>query len=252
VLENKTYQTKTIIRMTDSISSFKKTAKLTGLLYFIFALSAIYGYMYVSPKIMVSGDIAATGKNILANEFLYRTRIASDILTNILFVAVILMLYRFFSGINSLVAKFMAGLALVAIPVSFIGESLSLAAMQIFKGNLLTSFSPEQSRDIAEMLFKIGNYSHQLTTFHWGLWLIPMGWLVYKSGFIPRIFGILLFINGLGYMITSVTFMLFPASLSSVSKLVYPTWFMGEVPLILWLMIKGVKNITVQKFSLTE
>lgn len=227
--------------MEEKTTSLKTTARLAGLLYFLLAIGAIYSYMYVSAKIMVAGDIAASAKNMLANEFLYRTSIAVDVITNVLFVAVVILLYRLLRQVNNFQAKFMAALVIVAIPVSFIGESLAIVALQIFKGNLLQSFSTEQAQDLAATFLKISSYSGQLTTFHWGLWLIPLGLLVYKSGFIPRIFGILLLINGLGYMIASFTFIVFPGSLSSVSKLVYPTYFMGEVPFILWLLIKGVK-----------
>ena len=226
----------------DNLTAIKKTAKLTGFLYFLLALAAIYSYMYVSPKIMVAGDIAATAKKMLDNEFLFRTSIASDIITNILFVILIIFLYRLFRHVNETLSLFMAGLAFVAIPVSFTGESLRLIALEIFKGNLLRSFSTEQAQDVSATVLKIGNYTGQLVTFHWGLWLIPMGWLVYKSGFIPKILGILLFINGFGYMISSITFILFPGSLTAVSKIVYPTFFVGELPLIFWLMIKGIRS----------
>jgi len=226
----------------NNLTTIKKTAKLTGLLYFILALAAIYSYMYVSPRTMVPGDMAATAKKMLANEFLFRTSIASDIITNVLFVILIIFLYRLFRRVYEIPSLFMAGLAFVAIPVSFIGESLRLIALEIFKGHLLKSFSTVQAQDVAGTLLKIDSYTGQLVTFHWGLWLIPMGWLVYKSGFIPKILGLLLFVNGLGYMISSVTFMLFPESLSAVSKIVYPTYFIGELPLIFWLMIKGVRS----------
>jgi hypothetical protein len=226
----------------DNSTAIKKTAKLTGLLYFLLALAAIYSYMYVSPKIMAVGDMTATAKKMLDNEFLFRTTIASDIITNILFVLVIILLYRLFRQVNEILSLSMAGLAFVAIPVAFIGEALRLIALEIFKGNLMKSFSTEQVQDVSATLLKIGNFTGQLVTFHWGLWLIPMGWLVYKSGFIPKILGILLFVNGLGYMISSMTFILFPEWLSAVSKIVYPTYFVGELPLIFWLMIKGIRS----------
>lgn len=226
----------------NNLTAIKKTAKLTGLLYFLLALAAIYSYMYVSPKTMVAGDMAATAKKMIDNEFLFRTSIASDIITNILFVILIIFLYRLFRQVNEVLALFMAGLAFVAIPVSFIGESLRLIALEIFKGNLLRSFSTEQALEVSTTLLKVGSYTGRLVTFHWGLWLIPMGWLVFRSGFIPKILGILLFVNGLGYMISSTTFILFPESLPAVSKIVYPTYFIGELPLIFWLMIKGIKS----------
>jgi hypothetical protein len=226
----------------DNLTAIKKTAKLTGFLYFLLALAAIYSFMYVSPKTMVAGDIAATAEKMANNEFLFRTSIASDVITNILFVILIIFLYRLFRQVNETLSLFMAGLAFVAIPVSFTGESLRLIALEIFKGNLLRSFSTEQVQDVAGTLLKIGNYTGQLVTFHWGLWLIPMGWLVYKSGFIPKILGILLFVNGFGYMISSITFILFPEWVPAVSKIVYPTYFIGELPLIFWLMIKGIRS----------
>ena len=171
----------------NNLTAIKKTAKLTGLLYFLLALAAIYSYMYVSPKTMVAGDMAATAKKMIDNEFLFRTSIASDIITNILFVILIIFLYRLFRQVHELLALFMVGLAFVAIPVSFIGESLRLIALEIFKGNLLRSFSTEQALEVSTTLLKVDSYTGQLVTFHWGLWLIPMGWLVCRSGFIPKI-----------------------------------------------------------------
>ena len=75
--------------MNETIVTLKKTARLAGLLYFLLAVAGIYDIMYVSPKIIVAGDITATGKNMLANEFLYRTSIASAVVINILFVRLV-------------------------------------------------------------------------------------------------------------------------------------------------------------------
>jgi hypothetical protein len=227
--------------MEDDIITLKKTARLTGLLYFLFALIAIYSYMYVGQKIFVAGDTESTAKNMLANEFLFRSSLVADSLTTVLFLVVIILMYRLLKQVNDIQAKFMAAFAAVAIPVSFIGEALQVTSLYIFKGELLKSFSSEQAQGIAALLLRTGNNIGQLASFHWGLWLMPMGWLVYKSGFLPRFLGILLWLNGLGYMIAAITFILFPDSFAAVSKIVYPTYFIGELPLIFWLMIKGTK-----------
>jgi hypothetical protein len=227
--------------MEDDIITLKKTARLTGLLYFLFALIAIYSYMYVGQKIFVAGDTESTAKNMLANEFLFRSSLVADSLTTVLFLVVIILMYRLLKQVNDIQAKFMAVFAAVAIPVSFIGEALQVTSLYIFKGELLKTFSSEQAQDIAALLLRTGSNIGQLASFHWGLWLMPMGWLVYKSGFLPRFLGILLWLNGLGYMIAAITFILFPDSFAAVSKIVYPTYFIGELPLIFWLMIKGTK-----------
>ena len=229
--------------MNSNYASLKKTARLTGFLYFIFAALAIYDYMYVSPKIFVSGNTAASMKNMVANEFLFRTTIIGGIISNILFAIVVLLLYQMLKKVNAFYAGWMAVLVLVAIPASFINDAMSLTALKISKGDLLQAFAAEQTQNIVAVIFKVSSYSHQLTTFHWGLWLMPLALLIYKSGFIPKIFAWLLMINGAGYIIISVTNILFPEASGAVLKIIYPTYFTGEVPFIFWLMIAGVKKI---------
>jgi hypothetical protein len=75
----------------------------------------------------------------------------------------------------------------------------------------------------------------------WGLWLIPFGKLVYKSGFIPRIFGVLLIIGGIGYIVESAAFMLFPIYHSFILQYIGVSYAIGELSIMLWLLIKGVK-----------
>lgn len=228
--------------MKDKFITLKRTARLAGLLYLVFALAAIYGFMYVSPKIKMSSDASATAKNVLAHEFLFRTAIASDLITNILFVVVVLFLYRLFRQVNDFLAKLMVGLVFVAIPVVLFGGALKIAALSIFKGDILNSFGSEQMQQLGVIFIRVSNYSSGMITIFWGLWLIPLAVLVYRSVFIPRILGLLLFINALGYIITSLTFVLAPQYVADVSKFTFPTYFVGEVPFILWLLIVGVRD----------
>jgi len=228
--------------MKDKIVGLKKTARLAGLLYLLLALFAIYGYFIVSPKIMVSNDITATGNKMLFNELLFRSSIFTDVIANILFVVVVLLLYRLFRQINEVQAKLMVGLVMAAIPIAIFGSALKLTALSIFKGEIFDSFSTQQMHQLASIFLKVGNFSSQIITMFWGLWLLPLGLLVYRSVFIPRILGILLIINGAGYIISSSTFILFPSYLATVSKFVFPTYFIGEIPMIFWLLIVGVRD----------
>ena len=230
--------------------SLKQTARLTGLLYILSAITAIFDYTYVSAKLSAEGNIVATADKMLANEVLFRTSLLTNIIGNILFVIVIIMLYRVLKQVNGTQALVMASIAFVAIPVSFIAESCRIAALYIFKGELLKSYPVEQAKAVAELLLNIGNYSAKLITFHWGFWLLPMGWLVYNSRFIPRILGIFLVVNGFGFIITSVTFILFPEYLGPVLRIIFPTFFLGEIPLMFWLAVKGIKIRSVQQSTL--
>lgn len=239
--------------MKQEITSLKTAARQTGFLYFFFALAAIYNFMYVQPKIMVAGDMAATAKNMLANELLFRSGMAVAIMAHTLILLVVLFLYRLLKQVNNHQARIMVGLVMVGIPIAFLATVLEIAALSIIKGNLLTTLEARESQDLAFMLMRIGSYISQLVSLYWGLWLIPLGFLVYKSGFIPWLPGVLLIINGAGYMINSFAFILFPESQAIISKFIFPTYLVAEIPFILWLMIVGVKDhISITVISETD
>jgi hypothetical protein len=179
---------------------------------------------------------------MMANEFLYRTSFVANAITNILFVAIVLTFYRLLKQINMNQARMMVALVIISLPIAFMTDVLEITALTIVKGGLLTSFQTEQAQQVALTLVRISGNSGQMLTLLWGLWLFPLGSLVYRSGFIPKIFGILLFINGTGYVINNVTFLLFPELQPMVVKFIFPTYFIGELPFIFWLLIKGVRS----------
>ncbi len=224
------------------MNSNKKTARLAGLLYLALVIIAPYGIMYVSSKIVVWEDAAATAKNILANQFLFRTGIVSSLISEVLFLLVVWVLYRLFKQVNEHQAKLMGALVIVSVPISFLGNVFKITALVIFKGGILQSFEPEQLHDLAMLFLTIGSYSSQMVQLYWGLWLIPFGLLVYKSGFIPRILGVFLILNGIPYIILSFTFLLLPGYRTVVWQFALPFLFIGEIPIMLWLLIKGVKT----------
>jgi len=220
----------------------KKTARLAGLLYLLLAIVATYGVMYVPSKIIVWDDAAATANNILVNEFLFRTGIVGSLISQVIMILVVWLLYQLLKQVNELHAKLMGALVIVAIPIGFLLNVFKITALVIFKGGILQSFEPDQMHDLAELFLRIGSYGTQMVQLYWGLWLFPFGLLVYKSGFIPRVFGVLIFMNGIAYNILSFTFLLFPEYRSLVSQFAMPFVFLGEIPIIFWLLIKGVKS----------
>lgn len=226
----------------DNYHGLKKTARLAGLLYFIWVLTGIYGLMYVSSKTIVPGDTGATAEKMLNNEFLFRTGIVNDIISNTLWVFIALALYKLFRQVNQRKAKLLVSLVLVQVPVMFFMEALSLTSLMAFKGEIFKEFSIAQRQDLAMTLLKINNYGTMVLETFWGLWLFPFGQLVYKSGFIPKVLGIFLVINGVAYVVHSFTHILLPQYQSVVYQLSIPLWTLGEISITLWLLIKGVKR----------
>jgi len=228
--------------MNNKVYSLKKTARLAGLLYLILIITGVFSIMYVSSQIIVLGDTVTTAKNILAKEFLFRAGIISDLISNTIFVLLVLVLYRIFKQVNEHKAKLMVALVVVQIPALFIMESLNITSLMIFKGEILQTFELNQRQDLAMLFLKINDYGTLTLEMFWGLWLLPFGLLVYKSGFIPRIFGILLFIAGIAYMQASFTSILFPSYSAFVSQPTLLLVAIGEISITLWLLIKGVKS----------
>ncbi len=224
------------------MNSDKKTARRAGILYLILALTAPYGIIYVPSKIIVWRDAAATARNIIEHEFLFRTAIVSDLFNQVIFLFLVMVLYQLFRQVSRSQARLMVALVLVSIPIVFLVNVFKIAALIIIKGGIWQSFESGQLHDLGEIFLRVGGYGIQIVQLYWGLWLLPFGMLVYKSGFIPRILGIFLFINGLTYMIMCLTFLLFPGYLNIVSQLAMPFLLLGEIPIIFWLLIKGVKT----------
>jgi len=198
--------------------------------------------MYLSSKIIVKGDAAKVANNILSNEFLFRTGIISDFISNIIFVFLVLALYRLLKQVNEHRAKLMVALVIVQIPAVFFMEAFNITSLMIFKREIFETFELSQRHDLAMLFLKINEYGMIGLELFWGLWLIPLALLVYKSGFIPRLIGILLIIAGIVYMHASFVSILFPSYSAFVNQPTLLLVAIGEISITLWLLIKGVKN----------
>ncbi|MGB4847937.1 MAG: DUF4386 domain-containing protein [Saprospiraceae bacterium] len=236
--------------MEEKLNSIKKTARLAGLLYLIWVLTGIYGIMYVQPKTIATGDAAATAHKILANELIFRSGILNDLISLTIGVFLLLALYQLFKRVNELQAKLMVALLMVTFPVGFIMDAFNITSLMIFKGEVLKTFELSQRQDLAMLLLKMNDYGAITLELFWGLWLLPFGLLVYTSGFIPRILGIFLLVNGITYIIHFLTHLLLPNYQALVFKMAMPLWILGEISIMLWLLIKGVKNnIPIHEFK---
>jgi hypothetical protein len=111
----------------------------------------------------------------------------------------------------------------------------------LFKGEILKTFELSQRQDLAMLFIDLNSYGSITLEIFWGLWLLPFGLLVYKSGFIPRIFGYLLIIGGAAYIIESITQILLPGYSAFVSQFAFVFYSIGELSIIFWLLLKGAK-----------
>jgi hypothetical protein len=223
------------------MTNMKKTARSAGLLYLVIVLTGPFLLFYVPGKLYVAGDASATVSKILAHESLFRAHIVISLVAELCFIAVVLVLYRLLKGVNPTLAGLMVILVLIDAPLAFLSVGNEIASLAFARGaEFLAVFDQPQRDAIATLLINVDRQGVLVSEMFWGLWLLPLGLLVYRSGFLPRFLGIWLFINGLAYLAISATGLVSPQHLEAVSMIATPILF-GEVALTLWLLIVGVR-----------
>jgi hypothetical protein len=222
------------------MASIKATARQAGALYFLFSVVAVIGE-FLFPAFMVPGDAAATARNITAAEPIYRLGILVGFVTLVLFVFLVVTLYHLFRDVDKKLGLLMVQLVSVGVALALANLFNRIAPLVLLSGaDYLSVFTKPQLDALALGFLRLhGNGAAVVTTF-WGLWLFPFGILVRKSGYFPRILGILLMIAGFGYVVSSVTTIVLPDYRHVVSQVMMPLYF-GELPIVIWLLIKGAQ-----------
>ena len=224
------------------MNSTKKRARIAGLLYLLASIIGFPGLIYVPDKLIVSEDATATANHIRASETLLRFGIASELTSFIIFIFVVLALYRLFKTVSEKYAVAMATLLLVSIPISLLNVLNEIAALVLVSGaGFLSAFEKGQLDALAYLFLRLHGQGFVVAEIFWGLWLFPFGVLVIRSGFIPRFLGVLLFIAGSGYLATSFTSLLLPSYRHLVDQFAM-VLTAGELPIIFWLLIWGAKD----------
>jgi hypothetical protein len=224
------------------MNSTKKTARLAGLLYLVNGVTGFFGIIYVPSKLIVAGNTAATANNILASERLFRLGIVSELICAAEFVFVLWVLYRLLAGVSKTHALLMVILGLVFVPIMCLNVLNEIAALTLLRGaDFLAVFDKPQLQAMAMLFLDLHRYGY-VVGWIFGLWLFPFGVLVFRSGFLPRILGVLLIAACFGYLADSLTPLLLPAYAHVVSRFAGLPLTLGEPAIILWLLIRGAKD----------
>jgi hypothetical protein len=219
----------------------KNPGRFAGLLYVLASLLGVFGLLYVPSKLIVYGNPAETAHRIAASEALFRLGIGSHLAGEALFVFVALALYDLLKPVNGRWASHMLILILLAIPIVFLNELNAIAALVLVRGSgFLPVFDPPQREALAMLFLNLRGYGFDLAGIFWGLWLFPLGLLVYRSGFMPRILGIALIVNCFAFPINSFTSLMLPSYEALVGAWMQPL-HLGEPAFMLWLLIMGAK-----------
>ena len=166
--------------------SVNRTARVAGFLYLLVFPLAIFS-LNVRDTLIVPEDAAATASNIMASEGLFRGGIAAWLVSQTIFIFLLLALYKLLKPVNRNVALHMVVLLLVGVPIALINELNQFAALLLLSGaDYLTAVEAGQLH--AQVMFHLNlhEYGINIAQIFWGLWLLPFGYLVLRSGFLPQ------------------------------------------------------------------
>lgn len=225
--------------------SRNRIARLAGFLYLMVVLAGIFSLGYVPSEINVRGDVAGTVSNIQTFELLFRLGIVASVICYTAFLLLPLVLYKLLHQVDEVAAKLMVILAVVSVPMSFTNLLNRLDVLTLLAGDgYLQGLTTSQVHAQAGLLLSAYGNGLLVSEVFWGLWLLPFGYLVYRSGFLPRVLGVLLMLGCCGYLIDFFGRLLFPGfATTTIGGLVTVPAAMGEIGTCLWLLVIGVRGL---------
>lgn len=214
--------------------TLKNTARVTGLVYLLLAISGMLAFLLIRNQLYVPGDAAVTTANLVEHEGLARLGVAAE-LTLVLSQAIAaLWFFRLFRSVNSFAAGSLAAFGLVNSVVLLVATMFSATALHV-------ALDTSPPAGTALLLYDLNGAAWSVGALFFGLWLIPMGWLAWRSGYMPRLLGWILIGGGIGYVLSAFAFYLAPDASVIAEALTVPA-SIGEFWMIGYLLVRGVRN----------
>jgi hypothetical protein len=224
------------------MSSARNPGRVVGFWYLLLVLLGPLRLIYIPNKLFVHDNAAATASNIAAHQWLFRFGMLSDLVGAVVLIFLVLAFYRLFKDVDQQLAVLLVivGGVMPAL-INFVNAVSDAGALMVAGGggaDLLSVFDKPQRDALVLLFLRLHHAQIVAAEILWGLWLFPMGALAYKSRFVPRFIGVWLIINGVAYIVLSLTGLFYPDYQNKVFAYSQPALF-GELAIMLWLVFKG-------------
>ena len=213
----------------------KNLARLAGVFYLIVAVTGGFSELVVRDSLIEAGNAAVTADNIATSAGLFRIAFASDLVNITFFVLAALALYALFRTIDDQIAVAMVVFNAVAAAIMSVNMINHFAALRL-------ASSAGESDALVMLFADMHSSGYAIAQIFFGLWLLPLGYLVYKSGFFPRALGGALMVGAFSYLTELLAGFLFPDLSESLLRAIAMPAALAEVSLIIWLLAKGIKT----------
>lgn len=216
-------------------------ARTAGLIYLILIITGIFGLVYVPAALVDWSDPVTTAAQLRTQELLFRLGVVAEVICFVCFIFLPLVLYKLLGWVNKDLAILMLILSFISIPVTLGNIVKHIDVITLLEGhNYLAAINGDQLH--AQIMYLLASYNNAtlVTNIFWGGWLVPFGYLVFKSGILPKILGVFLMLGSLGYLLEFVLKFVFAQE--TVPFYVGLPGTIGEFGICLWLLILGAKQ----------
>lgn len=218
------------------------TARFAGLLYLLIAVFGGFAFFAGYESLIVKGDAAVTSNNILDSELMFRVGILGDSFTFLGEIVLTILLYKLFKPVGKTWSQIAAFSRLAMTTMIGMNVLNKLLVLQLLSGaDYLTVFQPVQLQALAMLFLNAYGYGSLIWGLFFALHLVIMGYLIIKSGYVPKILGLLFVFASLGYLIDSLGRFLFP-EYESIYQVIVLATIPAELSFAFWLLIKGLKT----------
>ena len=220
--------------------SINKIARITGALYLVIAIAGGFAFFAAYESLVVPGDATATANNIVASEGLFRIGAVGDSVTFLSEIVLVVLLYVLFKPVSKTLSLIAASFRLAMTVMQGMNLLNRAVALLLLSGaDYLTVFEPDQLHALVMLFLNAYEYGALIWGTFFGFHLLVLGYLLFKSGYLPRILGVLFVLASLGYLVDSYGHILLPQYTEIYSWVVLAT-IPAELAFAFWLLIKGV------------
>jgi hypothetical protein len=226
------------------MTSPKRLARLAGFLYLLVGIFGGFAEGYVEPRMYVAGNAAATAGNVVANAGLVRMGVVADLLDGTVFIFLALALYALLKSVHRGVARAMLVLVMLATAITCLSALFEFEGLRVATGAVdLAAFGAAGSNALVLLLLDAQHYGLLIAQIFFGLWLAPLGYLAYRSGWFPKALGVVLVAACASYLVDLLAAFLLPDAGKAIHGFLGVIPAIAEPAMVLYLLVIGVRTI---------
>jgi len=226
------------------MGSIKRTARIAGVLYLLNGVTSGFAFAYVLARVYVGGDAALTAANVVANSVLVRIGVVADLFQATVWIFLGMTLYLLLKHVNKNMAGTMVVLVAVGAAIVCLNDVFQIATVRVATdASYAAAFGVAGSNALVLLLLDIHHYGFLIAQIFFGLWLMPLGYLSYRSGMFPKLLGIALMVGGACYLVGLLAVFLVPDVGEKINAFVTIPSAIAEIWMVFYLLVVGVRTV---------